>query len=80
MKTGLEKRYPEYLTTGTIARYCGVSKVTVLRWIEKGRLPAFRLPDKHYRIHRQDFAKFLTEYEIPVHQGIPTTKSKGRHA
>lgn len=66
MKTKLEKRCPEYLTTGVVARHCGVSKVTVLRWIEKGNLTAFRLPGGQNRIHRDDFYAFAAKYSIPI--------------
>lgn len=66
MKTYLEKSYPEYLTTGTVARHCGVSKVTVLRWIAKGDLTAFRLPGGQNRIHRDDFYTFAAKYSIPI--------------
>ena len=66
MKTGLEKRLPEYLTTGIVARYCGVSKVTVLRWIEKGDLTAFRLPGGQNRIHKDEFYAFAARHSIPV--------------
>ena len=54
------------LTTGAIAQYCGVTGVTVLRWIRKGHLPAFRLPGGHYRISRDNFSKFLDEHNIPI--------------
>jgi len=53
-------------TTGVVARYCGVSKVTVLRWIEKGDLPAFKLPGGQNRISRDDFFAFGTRYSIPL--------------
>ena len=66
MEKGLEERCPEYITTGTVAGYCGVSKVTVLRWIEKGYLAAFRLPGGHFRIPRDDFSKFLAKHIIPI--------------
>lgn len=66
MGKGLEEQYPEYITTGTVAEYCGVSKVTVLRWIDKGHLTAFRLPEGHYRIHRDDFGQFLAKHSMPV--------------
>jgi len=55
----------EYYTTGNVAKLCGVSRITVLRWIEKGYLAAFRLPEGHYRIHVSDFNKFLEKYNIP---------------
>jgi excisionase family DNA binding protein len=57
---------PEHITTGIAADLCGVSKATVLRWIRRGYLAAFRLPDGHYRIRREDFRGFLVEYEMPV--------------
>ena len=71
----LEEQYPEYITTGAVAEYCGVSKVTILRWISKGYLIAFRLPEGHYRIHRDDFSKFLEKHSIPVRKRM----SKERH-
>jgi len=74
-----EELYPEFMTTGFVAEHCGVTNATVLRWIEKGRLPAFRLPDRHYRIHREDFVGFLTEYSIPVHRGASGNKRSGGH-
>jgi excisionase family DNA binding protein len=57
---------PQYLTTGAVARYCGVSKVTVLRWIEKGNLVAFRLPSGQNRIHRDNFIAFAEKHGIPL--------------
>ena len=74
----LEEQYPEYITTGAVAEYCGVSKVTVLRWISKGHLTAFRLPENHYRIHRKDFGKFLTKYGIPVHKQMSKENHGGQ--
>ena len=66
MKTGTERKCPEYLTTSAVARQCGVSKVTVLRWIKKGVLTAFRLPGGQNRINRDDFYDFAAKYSIPI--------------
>ncbi len=63
--------YPVYLTTGAVARLCGVSKVTVLRWIEKGNLVAFKLPGGQNRIHRDDFFTFANEHGIPIRRDPP---------
>ncbi len=79
MEKGFEQWCPEYITTGFVAEHCGVNKVTVVRWIEKGLLAAFRLPDSHYRIYREDFAGFLAKYSIPVRQGASGNKSSARH-
>ncbi|MFC1941621.1 excisionase family DNA-binding protein [Chloroflexota bacterium] len=66
MKAELKMIHPVYFTTGAIARQCGVSKVTVLRWIEKGEMTAFKLPGGQNRIHRDDFYAFATKHSIPV--------------
>jgi excisionase family DNA binding protein len=66
LATNLQKGLPEYLTTGNVARHCGVSKVTVLRWIEKGDLTAFKLPGGQNRIHRDDFYTFAAKHGIPI--------------
>jgi excisionase family DNA binding protein len=57
---------PEFISVGFIAKGCGVSNTTVLRWIGTGQLPAFRLPSGHYRIERNDFYEFLAKHNIPA--------------
>jgi excisionase family DNA binding protein len=59
-----------------IASYCMVSKTTVRRWIEKGRLRAIRLPSGHYRINRMDYRSFLDSCGIPLKEGTFASKSK----
>jgi two-component system response regulator VicR len=76
LKAAIKTRYPEYLTTGTVAKYCGVSKVTVLRWIEKGELTAFRLPGGQNRIHRDDFHVFAAKHSIPIQKYTLTRVNK----
>jgi excisionase family DNA binding protein len=66
----MENGYPQYLTTGAVARSCGVSKVTVLRWIEKGNLVAFQLPSGQNRIHRNEFFNFAAKHQIPLRNGF----------
>jgi excisionase family DNA binding protein len=62
-----EKRYgPEYISVGFIAKSCGVSNTTVLRWITTKQLPAFRLPGGHYRIVKDDFTRFLSKHDMPA--------------
>jgi excisionase family DNA binding protein len=78
MVNEIEDYSPEYVTVGFIARRCGVSNTTVLRWIEKGELPAFRLPAGHYRIARDNFAAFLTSYGIPAPDMASRNKSGHR--
>jgi excisionase family DNA binding protein len=60
-----EQWTPDYLSVGFIAKRCGVSNATVLRWIGNSQLPAFRLPGGHYRVSRQDLSDFLSRYSMP---------------
>ncbi len=61
-----EQLNQEYISVGFIAKHCGVSNTTVLRWISGGQLPAFRLPGGHYRIGREDLTEFLAKYGMPT--------------
>ena len=58
------------LSTGQIARYCHVSKVTVLKWIREGRLLAYTLPGGYHRIQREALTHFLTENKMPIREDI----------
>jgi excisionase family DNA binding protein len=60
-----EQWIPECLSVGFIAKRCGVSNTTVLRWISMGQLIAFRLPGGHFRVEREEFSEFLTRYHMP---------------
>jgi len=55
------------LTTGEIAEYCGVNLRTVIRWIEKGHLPAYKLPGRgNNRVRLVDFLSFIDRHGIPL--------------
>jgi excisionase family DNA binding protein len=55
------------LTTGEAAKYCGVNFRTVIRWIERGKLKAYKLPGRgDHRIQVKDFVAFLDENEMPI--------------
>ncbi len=49
----------EWLTTGQAAELLGVSRSTIVRYIEAGTLDARRLPGGHWRIHRSAAEKLL---------------------
>lgn len=42
----------QLMTTGDVARLCGVTPDAVLKWIKAGKLPATRTPGGHYRVAR----------------------------
>ena len=50
------------LTTGDVARICRVTKRTVIKWIDAGRLEGFRLPGStHRRVKGAALARFMRE-------------------
>lgn len=53
-------------TTGQVSRYCHVSIVQVIRWINNGDLKAFRHPGGQFRITKKEFRKFLKQHEMPI--------------
>lgn len=59
------KKQRPYLTTGQVARACGVSLVTVKKWIKQGKLAAFRTPGEHYRVTAGEFDRFRSAYGFP---------------
>jgi excisionase family DNA binding protein len=67
---------PHYVSVGFVAKQCGVSNTTVLRWIGKGELPAFRLPGGHYRVDGRDLAAFSRKYRLPYDE--PRNEDGGR--
>ncbi len=58
----------ELLTASEVARYCGVTSVTVSRWIRGDKLRAYTTPGGHYRIRKQDFREFLESSGLPVEE------------
>jgi len=49
-----------------VARMLGVSAMTVVRWIDKGLIPAFKTPGNHRRILREDLRHFVRRMGIPL--------------
>lgn len=49
----------EYYTVSEAAEVLGVSRTTIWRWIESGRLPAYRVGGKTIRIRRADLPSLL---------------------
>ncbi len=64
------------LTPNQVAKYCKVSKHTVLRWIAKSKIKSYQLPSRHYRIHVRDFLSFLKEYNMPIPSGVSNLNYK----
>src|SRR5580693_2953716 len=64
MKPENEEKEP--LTTGEIAKYCHVTHRGVLKWVESGKLKAYRTPGQHSRVSVEDFLVFLKTYNMPI--------------
>lgn len=55
------------LTTGEVAKHCGVNFRTVIRWIEKGYIEAYKLPGRgDNRVPIASFVAFLNSNNMPV--------------
>jgi excisionase family DNA binding protein len=52
------------LTTHDIAGILSVDMSTVIDWIDRKKLPAYRTPGGHRRVKRADFLAFLKEYDL----------------
>ena len=53
-------------TTFETARLCQVSPLSIINWVNAGRLAAFRTPGGHRRIRREDLVRFMQENGIPI--------------
>jgi excisionase family DNA binding protein len=53
-------------TTFEAARLCHVSPLSIINWVNAGRLPAFRTPGGHRRIRREDLITFMRDNGLPL--------------
>jgi excisionase family DNA binding protein len=60
--------YPVVLTTGQLARCLAVSRRTMNKWVDEGRLPGYRIPGNHpdRRIHWQHAWNFARQHDLPL--------------
>ncbi len=65
------------LTTGDIAKLCGVNFRTVIRWIQRGHLKAYQLPGRgDNRILVKDFVEFLRDHNLPIPEELQPPSQK----
>ena len=58
-------RQPSY-TTGEVARLCQVTKRTVIKWIDGGKLKGYTIPgSKHRRVSAENLQSFMRANRIP---------------
>ncbi len=68
---------PTY-TSGEVASFCAVTKTTILRWVEEGRICAFRTPGGHRRILQSELRSFKAQYGIPEQLGGDGFRARDR--
>ncbi|MBT8396472.1 MAG: excisionase family DNA-binding protein [Gemmatimonadetes bacterium] len=49
----MDEEGSDLLSTGEVARLCGVTRDAVLKWIKKGKLPATQTPGGHFRVPKE---------------------------
>jgi excisionase family DNA binding protein len=64
-------RWKEYLTTTELAKFCGVSRFTILSWIDKGKISTIRTVGGKHRIPVSEAISFL---ETLQHRASPKEK------
>ena len=58
-------------TTGEVARLCQVTKRTVIKWIDGGRLTGYTIPgSRHRRVTAESLQKFMHSNGIPDHARV----------
>lgn len=54
------------LSLGKVASYCGVTRKTILRWVQDGLIESFSLPSGHNRVLPEQVVAFLQKNNMPV--------------
>jgi excisionase family DNA binding protein len=67
---------PRAYTTGEIAEICQVTKRTVIKWIDSGKLRGYVLPvSNHRRVAADELRRFMRKHDIPDLKGrLPKRK------
>lgn len=59
---GKTKSQKNYLTTTELARICGVSRFSIINWINQGKIRAFRTVGRQYRIPASEAISFFETF------------------
>lgn len=62
----MAKNIPDVFSTHSAARFCRVTPMTIIRWIEEGRIKAYKTPGGHRRIMHADLEDFCRRAGIPM--------------
>ena len=53
----------EYINTAQAVELCGVSRVTLLRWVKQGRVTRYRRPNKQGDLYKKADIKQMMEIQ-----------------
>jgi len=65
-------------TTFETAKLCHVSPLSIINWVNAGRLPAFRTPGGHRRIRREDLIRFMKDNGLPLAEELRDGSGRSR--
>jgi excisionase family DNA binding protein len=68
----------EVFTTFEAAKLCHVSPLSIINWVNAGRLSAFRTPGGHRRIRREDLVLFMRENGLPLPEELKQGSGRRR--
>lgn len=60
------QQFPDVFSTHSAAKYCRVTPMTIIRWIDENRIKAYKTPGGHRRIMREDLEDFCRRAGIPL--------------
>jgi excisionase family DNA binding protein len=66
------------LTSYQVGALLQVNPSSINKWIADGRIPAYRTPGGHRRIHAADLLSFLTAHKMPIPKGLMLSPTQGR--
>ncbi|MGK0358539.1 MAG: excisionase family DNA binding protein [Bradymonadia bacterium] len=74
----MAKSIPDVFSTHSAAKFCRVTPMTIIRWIEEGRIKAYKTPGGHRRIMRADLEDFCRRSGIPMQWEVRVEKDEAR--
>jgi len=63
-------------STFQAAKICRVAPVTIIRWIEAGKLTSYKTPGGHRRIREQDLLAFMENHGLPRYLAEEVSRPK----
>jgi len=66
------------LTTRDVAEYCDVTIHAVNKWVNAGKLKAYRTHGMHKKISEEEFIKFLQQYNMVIPEDFVSKMRKSK--